>query len=72
VTVSFLIDVDGTVADSRLLSSSGFSGLDKAAQSALHKCRFAPALKDGQPVREWAAVQYIWTLTGPGAPPVSR
>jgi D-alanyl-D-alanine endopeptidase (penicillin-binding protein 7) len=62
VTVGFLVDADGTVADSRLLRSSGFSGLDKAAQSALHKCLFAPALRHGQPVREWAAVQYVWTL----------
>jgi D-alanyl-D-alanine endopeptidase (penicillin-binding protein 7) len=62
VTVSFLVDVDGTVADSRLLRSSGFSGLDEAARSALHKCFFVPALRHGQPVREWAAVQYVWTL----------
>jgi D-alanyl-D-alanine endopeptidase (penicillin-binding protein 7) len=62
VTVSFLVDTDGTVADSRLLRSSGFSGLDKAAQTALFKCRFSPALKDGRPVRAWAPVQYVWTL----------
>ena len=62
VTVSFLVDTDGTVADSRLLRSSGFSGLDRAAQTALFKCRFSPALKDGRPVRTWAPVQYVWTL----------
>jgi D-alanyl-D-alanine endopeptidase (penicillin-binding protein 7) len=63
VTVRFLVDTDGTVADSRLLRSSGFSGLDRAAQTALHKCRFNPAMKHGRPVREWTAVQYVWTLT---------
>jgi D-alanyl-D-alanine endopeptidase (penicillin-binding protein 7) len=63
VTVSFLVDTNGTVADSRLLRSSGFSGLDKAAQTALNKCRFNPAMKHGRPVREWTAVQYVWTLT---------
>jgi D-alanyl-D-alanine endopeptidase (penicillin-binding protein 7) len=62
VTVSFLVDTDGTVADSRLLHSSGFSGLDMAAQIALNKCRFSPALKDGRPVRTWTPVQYVWTL----------
>jgi D-alanyl-D-alanine endopeptidase (penicillin-binding protein 7) len=62
VTVSFLVDTDGTVADSRLLGSSGFSGLDRAAQTALNKCRFSPAMQDGRPVRAWAPVQYVWTL----------
>jgi D-alanyl-D-alanine endopeptidase (penicillin-binding protein 7) len=63
VTVGFLVDTDGTVADSRLLRSSGFSGLDRAAQTALHKCRFSPALKHVHPERAWAAVQYVWTLS---------
>jgi D-alanyl-D-alanine endopeptidase (penicillin-binding protein 7) len=62
VTVSFLVDTDGTVADSRLLHSSGFAGLDMAAQTALHKCRFTPALRHGQAARAWTAVQYVWTL----------
>jgi D-alanyl-D-alanine endopeptidase (penicillin-binding protein 7) len=66
VTVSFLIDADGTVADSRLQRTSGFSGLDRAAQSGLNRCRFTPALKHGQPVRGWATVQYIWTLDRTG------
>jgi bla regulator protein blaR1 len=63
VTVSFLVDTNGTVADARLLHSSGFRGLDMAAQTALHECRFSPALKDGRPVRAWAPVRYVWTLS---------
>lgn len=63
VTISFLVDTNGTVADSRVLRSSGFAGLDMAAQTALHKCRFSPALRHGQAVRAWTPVQYIWTLT---------
>jgi D-alanyl-D-alanine endopeptidase (penicillin-binding protein 7) len=62
VTVSFLVDTDGTVADAKLLRSSGFAGLDMSAQTALRKCRFTPALSHGQAVRTWTAVQYIWTL----------
>jgi len=62
VTVSFLVDTDGKVVDSRLLRSSGFMGLDKAAQTALHQCRFSPALRHGQAVPAWTAVQYVWKL----------
>lgn len=61
-TVSFLIGVDGRVMDSKLTKSSGFRDLDKAAQSALGKCKFKPATVDGKPVQDWQAVQYSWTL----------
>jgi len=61
-TISFLIGVDGHVMDSKLQKSSGFRDLDKAAQSALGKCRFKPAMVDGQPQQAWTAVQYVWQL----------
>jgi D-alanyl-D-alanine endopeptidase (penicillin-binding protein 7) len=62
VTLSFLVDTNGTVADAKVLRSSGFAGLDKSALTALHQCRFKPAIRHGQPVRTWAPVQYVWTL----------
>jgi protein TonB len=61
-TYSFLIGVDGRVMDSKLTKSSGFRDLDKAAQSALGKCRFKPGTEDGKPVQGWVPVQYVWTL----------
>jgi protein TonB len=61
-TISFLIGVDGHVMDSKLQKSSGFRDLDKAAQLALGKCRFKPAMVDGQPQQAWTAVQYVWQL----------
>ena len=60
-TVSFLIGVDGLVKDSKVQKSSGFRDLDRAAQSALGKCRFKPAMVDGKPEQQWTAVQYVWT-----------
>ena len=62
VTVSFLIGVDGHVADSKITKSSGFRDLDKAAQVAIGKCRFKPAMVDGKPEQAWQPVQYVWTL----------
>jgi periplasmic protein TonB len=61
-TLQFLIGVSGNVMDSKLQKSSGFRDLDRAAQSALSKCRFKPAMVDGQPQQAWTAVQYVWTL----------
>jgi len=67
-TVRFLIDTDGSVAQSNILKSSGDLSLDEAARSALSKCRFKPAVKDGQPQRAWVPVQYVWSLAPAGKP----
>jgi protein TonB len=61
-TLQFLIGTDGGVKESKLQKSSGFRDLDRAAQAALSKCRFKPAVVDGQPKEGWTAVQYVWTL----------
>ena len=62
VTLSFLIGVDGRVADSKIVKSSGFRDLDKAAVSGIGKCRFKPGLTDGKPEQAWMQMQYVWTL----------
>lgn len=62
VTLSFLIGVDGRVADSKILKSSGFRDLDKAAVTGISKCRFKPGLTDGKPEQAWMQMQYVWTL----------
>ena len=60
--ISFLIGVDGRVIDSKVTKSSGFRDLDRAAQSALGKCQFKPAMVDGRPEQQWIPVQYVWNL----------
>jgi len=62
VTLGFLVDENGGVTDSKVTGSSGFMGLDIAAQTALAKCSFHPALENGKPVQKWAYVKYVWTL----------
>ncbi|QBQ39226.1 energy transducer TonB [Pseudoduganella plicata] len=62
VTLSYLIGADGTVKESRVFRSSGNAELDEAARIALAKCRFDPAVVDGQPVEAWTKMQYLWKL----------
>jgi len=62
VTLHFLVDAGGAVVESKVLRSSGFASMDEAARGALHQCRFTPALRHGQPVSTWTAVQYVWQL----------
>jgi TonB family protein len=61
VTLAFLVNWDGTVADSKIMKSSGFVGLDEAARSALAKCRFSPTTT-GSKKQQWQPVQYVFTL----------
>jgi protein TonB len=62
VTLAFLVDETGRVKDSKVVKSSGFASLDEAAHTALAKCSFQAARKDGKPVQEWTNVQYVWSL----------
>jgi protein TonB len=62
VIVKFLIDVDGSVADSAVEASSGYRRLDEAAREALSLCHFKPGTVDGRPERSWAEIRYVWTL----------
>ena len=62
VVLSFLVDVDGRVVESKVERSSGFQRLDEAARAALALCQFRPATTDGTPTRAWARLNYIWQL----------
>ena len=62
VTLSFLIGVDGRVADSKIVKSSGFRDLDKAAVNGIGRCVFKPGTTDGKPEQSWMQMQYVWTL----------
>jgi protein TonB len=61
-SMSFLVNSDGSVAESKLDKSSGFKGLDKAAIKTLSGCKFKPGTKDGAPAQTWTKVDYAWKL----------
>lgn len=62
VLVAFLIDVNGSVLESKVERSSGHMRLDEAARRALSLCKFRPATTDGKPVRAWAKIEYEWKI----------
>ncbi|MGZ5202230.1 MAG: energy transducer TonB [Telluria sp.] len=61
-SMSFLVNTDGSVADSKLDKSSGYKNLDKAALKGLSACKFKPGTKDGAPAQTWTRVDYAWKL----------
>lgn len=62
VSMSFLVNADGTVAESKLEKTSGFKNLDKAAMKSIAGCKFKPGTKDGAPAQTWTKVDYAWKL----------
>jgi len=60
--LSFLIGLDGQVADSKITKSSGSKALDGAAKSALSLCKFKPGTVDGKPQQSSTIVDYVWKL----------
>ena len=61
-TILFKIAADGSVQGASIQKSSGFRDLDRAAVTALSKCKFKPGTENGQPVESQSPVQYVWTL----------
>lgn len=61
VTLEFKLDPKGAVTDSKIVKSSGFSGLDEEARTAIAKCHFS-AIKAGVTSEESAPVKYVWKL----------
>lgn len=65
--IRFAVDAQGAVSSAEVLSPSGAQRehrlLDRAAVSALGKCRFTPGTDEaGQAVGGYAVVDYVWKL----------
>jgi protein TonB len=61
--VEALVDVDGSVADARILKPSGTASLDQAAIDAAMRSKFSPAMQRDKPVRVWVSIPFRFTLT---------
>lgn len=57
----FLIDEQGRVLQTRVHTSSGFGGLDEAAQQVAEVMRFSPALNRDQRVKVWVEIPIVFT-----------
>lgn len=62
VKLAVLVDANGDVQETKVISSSGHVALDKASQRAGATCKFKPVAKDTSAAPVWAQVQYNWVL----------
>jgi protein TonB len=60
VVVAYLVDKEGAILDSKIVKSSGFRELDKAAFYGIAKCQFKLPAEATEP--QWMQMAYIWSL----------
>ena len=58
VRLAVTVEADGRPSSVRVAGSSGFSRLDRAAEQAVRKYRFRPAVRNGEPVRS----DYVFSI----------
>ena len=64
VVLALTLDLEGVVSAISIARSSGFSRLDDAALRAVRKWRWAPTMRDGQPVMVKGLVEIPFVLQG--------
>lgn len=63
VVVQILLDLDGSVMQTRVARSSGNQALDEAATEGAKKFKFTPAKQREKSVRVWVAMPIVFKLT---------
>jgi TonB family protein len=64
VLVNYLVDIDGQILEKKTLKSTGWKSLDDAVSNAISACRVWTSIHDGNPVRAWGKIRYVWSLEG--------
>jgi TonB family protein len=63
VVVEALVDVDGSIADTRILRRSRNRSLDEASLAAAREAKFSPAMARDPLVKMWVTIPYRFVLT---------
>lgn len=62
VGLSLFVSASGIVTRTKLIATSGFRELDRAAMEGLIGCKFQPAQKDGVATEGWVPFRYEWKI----------
>lgn len=62
VIVNVLVDVDGSIVETKILQSLGHSGCDEAAIKAIRAVKWKPAKQRDRPVKVWVGIPVIFKL----------
>lgn len=62
VVVELTVQADGRTDIHTVVASSGYADLDRAAQNAIRRARFAPATRGGQPIASRIRLTFLFRL----------
>jgi TonB family protein len=62
VVLQLLITTSGLSSRAKIMETSGFRELDRAAMIGFLGCRFEPVLKDGMPVESSVDLRFNWKI----------
>lgn len=62
VKLQLLVNVNGYISRAKVVETSGFRDLDRAAMVGFMGCKFKPPVKDGVATETWIDMQYIWKI----------
>ena len=62
VKLKLLINANGYVIHAKVVETSGFRDLDRAAMIGFMGCRFKSTVKDGVATENWIDMKYVWKI----------
>ena len=62
VKLKLLVNVNGYISRAKVVETSGFRDLDRAAMIGYMGCKFKPPVKDGVVTETWIDMQHIWSI----------
>ena len=62
VELALYISKEGNVLKTLIRVSSGYPRLDEVTVDALSRCKFKPAILNGEPTEAWTKLKYVWKL----------
>ena len=69
-SLRFVVLEDGSIGMIQVLQPSGFQRLDDASIAMIQsRWRYAPAMRNGQPIRVWQHAKVVWQLEPDPLPP---
>jgi TonB family protein len=62
VVFKLMLATTGFASRAKVVETSGFRDLDRAAMIGFLGCKFKPVLKDGVPAESWIDMRYVWEI----------
>jgi protein TonB len=62
VVLQIWVTASGLSSRAKIVETSGFRELDRAAMIGFLGCKFKPVFKDGTPIESWVDLRFTWKI----------